>query len=259
MGKGAKELSRYILQTLKVLKFFDMVRYGGQNCTTCEVGQEKQHEFASRGAQPIISRGSERRRPVDIHQLELVLQQQDYRRITGVDEAGRGALAGPVVASAVILPINHRILGVTDSKQLSPKQRDRLFDEIHDTAIAIGVGCVNSEEIDRINILQATMQAMRQAILQICPLPDYVLVDGTHLPQIPLPAQAIPKGDSLIQSISAASIIAKVTRDRLMVEFDKAYPHYSFQRHKGYGTLQHRQAISQFGSCPIHRRSFRLQ
>lgn len=142
---------------------------------------------------------------------------------------------------------------------MTPKQRDRLFDEIQRTAIAIGVGCVHHEEIDRLNILNATMRAMRQAIEQITPPPDYVLVDGTQLPSISFPAQAIPKGDSLSQSIAAGSIIAKVTRDRLMVEFDELYPHYGFQRHKGYGTLQHRQAIGQFGPCPIHRHSFKLQ
>lgn len=191
--------------------------------------------------------------------MELALHQQGYHRIAGVDEAGRGALAGPVVASAVVLPINCQISGLTDSKQLTPKQRDRLFGEIHSNATAIGVGRINSEEIDRINILQATLQAMYQSILQISPTPDYILVDGTHLPPVPVIAKAIPKGDSLIQSIAAASIVAKVTRDRLMIDLDKVYPHYDFHRHKGYSTLCHRQMITQFGPCPIHRRSFRLQ
>ena len=142
---------------------------------------------------------------------------------------------------------------------MTPRQRNRLFDEIYGAAMAIGVGRINNEEIDRVNILQATMGAMRQAIAQISPPPDYVFVDGTHLPPIDFPAQAIPKGDSRIQSIAAASIIAKVTRDRLMIELDEVYPRYDFQRHKGYGTLHHRQAIAQFGRCPIHRRSFKLQ
>lgn len=226
-----------------------------QNCTIYEIVPEKPHESAKTargGAKSIRNRA-------DIQQFELTLRQKGYQRIAGIDEAGRGALAGPVVASAVILPVNCRISGVADSKQLTPKQRDRLFDEIHRTAIAIGVGRINSTEIDRINILQATMGAMAQAIAQIIPSPDYALVDGTHLPQIPLPAKAIPKGDALIQSIAAASIIAKVTRDRLMVELDEVYPYYGFERHKGYGTLRHRQAIAQFGPCPIHRRSFKLQ
>ena len=197
--------------------------------------------------------------PAEAQQFEQTLRQQGYQRIAGIDEAGRGALAGPVVAAAVILPTDCQISGVTDSKQLTSKKRAELFDEIRRTAVAVGVGCVDNEEIDRINILQATMAAMAQAIIQITPAPDYVLVDGTHLPVISLPARAIPKGDTLIQSIAAASIIAKVTRDRLMIELDKTYPGYSFQVHKGYGTLLHRQAIAQLGPCPIHRRSFRLQ
>ena len=195
----------------------------------------------------------------EIQQFERTLRQQGYRRIAGIDEAGRGALAGPVVAAAVILPIDCRISGVTDSKQLTPKRRAELFDDIHSAAVAVGVGRVDNEEIDRINILQATMGAMAQAIAQITPSPDYVLVDGTHLPRIFLPAKAIPKGDTLIQSIAAASIIAKVTRDRLMIELDETYPGYGFQVHKGYGTLLHRQGIAQLGPCPIHRRSFKLQ
>ena len=197
--------------------------------------------------------------PAEIQQFEQTLRQQGDQRIAGIDEAGRGALAGPVVAAAVILPIDCQLSGVTDSKQLTPKRRAELFDKIHHTAVAIGVGCVENEEIDRNNILQATLAAMAQAIAQITPAPDYALVDGIHLPKIFLPAEAIPKGDTLIQSIAAASIIAKVTRDRLMIELGETYPGYGFQVHKGYGTLLHRQAIAQLGPCPIHRRSFRLQ
>ena len=217
------------------------------------------------GKTPITHRGNS---PAEIRQFEQTLRQQGYQRIAGIDEAGRGALAGPVVAAAVILPTDCRISGVTDSKQLTPKQRARLFDEIHRTAVAVGVGRVGNQEIDQINILQATMRAMAQAITQTTPSPDYVLVDGTHLPEISLPrlhrdseqpAKAIPKGDTLIQSISAASIIAKVTRDRLMIELDETYPGYDFRIHKGYGTLRHRQAIAQLGPCPIHRHSFKLQ
>ena len=208
------------------------------------------------GKLPITHRGNY---PAEIQQFEQTLRQQGYQRVAGIDEAGRGALAGPVVAAAVVLPINCQISGVTDSKQLTPKRRSELFDEIRRTAVAVGVGRVDNEEIDRINILQATMGAMVQAITQIAPAPDYVLVDGTHLPEIFLPAEAIPKGDTLVQSIAAASIIAKVTRDRLMIELDETYPGYGFQIHKGYGTLLHRQAIAQLSPCPIHRRSFKLQ
>ena len=208
------------------------------------------------GKPPITPRGDY---PAEIQQFEQTLRQQGYQRIAGIDEAGRGALAGPVVAAAVILPTDCQISGVTDSKQLTPKRRAELFDEIRRVAVAVGVGRVGNKEIDRINILQATMAAMAQAIVQITPAPGYALVDGTHLPEIFLPAEAIPKGDTFIQSIAAASIIAKVTRDRLMIELDATYPGYSFQVHKGYGTLLHRQAIAQLGPCPIHRRSFRLQ
>ncbi len=208
------------------------------------------------GKLPITHRGNY---PAEIQHFEQTLRQQGYQRIAGIDEAGRGALAGPVVAAAVVLPINCQVSGVTDSKQLTPKRRAELFDEIHRTTAAVGVGRVDNEEIDRINILQATMDAMAQAITQITPAPDYALVDGTHLPEIFLPAEAIPKGDTLIQSIAAASIIAKVTRDRLMIELDETYPGYGFPVHKGYGTPLHRQAIAQLGPCPIHRRSFKLQ
>ena len=227
------------------------------------------------GKPPITHRGSN---PTEIQQFEQTLRQQGYQRIAGIDEAGRGALAGPVVAAAVILPTDCQISGVTDSKQLTPKRRAELFDAIYRTAVAVGVGCVSNKEIDKINILQATMGAMAQAVARITPAPDYVLVDGIHLPEISLPrlhrfrsenpdlsgdseqpAKAIPKGDTLVQSIAAASIIAKVTRDRLMIELDETYPGYGFQVHKGYGTLLHRQAIAQLGPCPIHRRSFKLQ
>lgn len=194
-----------------------------------------------------------------IQPFERFLHQQGFQHVAGVDEAGRGALAGPVVAAAVVLPFNYRIPGLTDSKKLTPKQRDDLFIQIQKTAVTIGVGCVDNEEIDRVNILQATMLAMRQAIEQTCPSPDYLLVDGTQLPSISIRAKAIPKGDTLYQSISAASVIAKVKRDRFMIELDKDYPHYGFERHKGYGTRQHRQAISEFGTSQIHRRSFKLQ
>ena len=162
-----------------------------------------------------------------------------------------------MVAAAVILPMDCVIPGVADSKQLTPKQRDLLFDEIQDTSIAVKVSCISNTVIDQVNILQATLLAMRDAVEQLSPSPDYVLVDGTQLPAISTPSQAIPKGDSLSQCVAAASIVAKVTRDRLMVEFDEIYPQYGFRQHKGYGTAQHREAIAQYGPCPIHRRSFK--
>jgi ribonuclease HII len=256
MGKGVRGPFQRTHQILKAFKLFDTVPSAEQNCTTYETEPEKVYESV-KGDEPLIAHRENYL--AEIQQFEQTLRQQDYQRIAGIDEAGRGALAGPVVAAAVILPIDCQISGVTDSKQLTPKRRAELFDDIHRTAVAVGVGRVGNEEIDRINILQATMGAMAQAIAQITPAPDYVLVDGTHLPETALPAKAIPKGDTLIQSIAAASIIAKVTRDRLMIELDETYPGYGFQVHKGYGTLLHRQGIAQLGPCPIHRRSFKLQ
>lgn len=162
-----------------------------------------------------------------------------------------------MVAAAVILPVDCVLPGVTDSKQLTPNQRERLFHEIQRASTAVKVSCISNTVIDEVNILQATLLAMRDAVEQLFPPPDYVLVDGTQLPAISTPSQAIPKGDSLSQPIAAASIIAKVTRDRLMAEFDELYPQYGFRRHKGYGTNQHREAIARYGPCPIHRRSFK--
>ena len=195
---------------------------------------------------------------MEMNVFELACQQNGYKQIAGIDEAGRGALAGPVIAAAVILPINCGISGLRDSKQLSPKQRDYLFDEIHDVAVSVGIGAADHRVIDRLNILQATLLAMREAVEELTPAPDYVLVDGSNLPEVGIVGEAIPKGDSKSYSIAAASIIAKVTRDRLMAELDPIYPNYGFSRHKGYPTSQHRQAIAQFGTSAIHRRTFKL-
>ena len=182
--------------------------------------------------------------------------------IAGIDEAGRGPLAGPVVAAAVVLPQDAHLDGVTDSKQLSPARRNRLYDVIYREASGVGIGIVDAGEIDRINILQASLLAMRFAVENLDPRPDCLLIDGTC--RIPMPQtvagspfqQAIPKGDRLSISISAASIVAKVTRDRMMAQYHEQYPQYNFARHKGYPTEQHRQAIRTSGICFIHRRSF---
>ena len=190
--------------------------------------------------------------------FELACQQNGYKQIAGIDEAGRGALAGPVIAAAVILPINCSIDGLNDSKQLTPKQRDQLYEEIHRVAMSISVGSVDNQAIDNLNILNATLLAMKEAVEKLTPQPDYVLVDGIHLPQVDIPSEAIPKGDSRSYSIAAASIIAKITRDRLMMELDRTYPNYGFLKHKGYPTSQHRQAIAQFGASEIHRHTFKL-
>ena len=195
---------------------------------------------------------------MEMNVFELARQQSGYKQIAGIDEAGRGALAGPVIAAAVILPTHCNINGLRDSKQLSPKQRAHLFDEIHNVAVSIGIGSADHRVIDRLNVLQATLLAMQEAIGKLTPPPDYLLVDGLNLPEVGIVGEAIPKGDSRSYSIAAASIIAKVTRDRLMVELDPIYPNYGFSRHKGYPTSQHRQAIAQFGASDIHRRTFKL-
>jgi ribonuclease HII len=195
---------------------------------------------------------------MEMNVFELARQQSGYKQIAGIDEAGRGALAGPVIAAAVILPTHCNINGLRDSKQLSPKQRAHLFDEIHNVAVSIGIGSADHRVIDRLNVLEATLLAMQEAVGKLTPPPDYLLVDGLNLPEVDIVGEAIPKGDNRSYSIAAASIIAKVTRDRLMVELDPIYPNYGFSRHKGYPTSQHRQAIAQFGASDIHRRTFKL-
>ena len=193
-----------------------------------------------------------------MNSFELAYQQSGYKQIAGIDEAGRGALAGPVIAAAVILPIDCTLDGLNDSKQLSPKQRDQLCEDIRRVAVSIGVGSVDNQEIDRLNILNASLLAMQKAIEKLTPQPDCLLVDGIYLPQVDIPGEAIPKGDSRSYSIAAASIIAKTTRDRLMIKLHHTYPNYGFLKHKGYPTSQHRRAIAQFGASDIHRRTFKL-
>lgn len=176
--------------------------------------------------------------------------------VAGVDEAGRGPLAGPVVSSAVILPDSFIGEGVNDSKKLTSTKRDRLYDVIYAQALSVGVGVADHKEIDRLNILQASLLSMVRAVEALKIKPDYLLIDGIFTLSCPMPQAAIKKGDSLSISIAAASIIAKVTRDRLMERYDKEYPQYGFSKHKGYPTQQHRDAVARFGACPIHRRSF---
>lgn len=177
--------------------------------------------------------------------------------IAGVDEAGRGPLAGPVVAAAVILNSQDPIEGLMDSKKLTAKKRELLFNEVTTRAIAYGVGIASVEEIDTHNVLQATFLAMRRAVSTLAQTPALVLVDGNQDPKLDLPVTLIIDGDVLEPSISAASIIAKVTRDRLLVELDKKYPGYGFAEHKGYGTKKHLAALQTLGPAPCHRRSFR--
>jgi ribonuclease HII len=176
--------------------------------------------------------------------------------VAGVDEAGRGPRAGPVVAAAVILDDLQPIAGLADSKVLSAARREQLFDEIRARALCCSVAEASVEEIDRLNILQATMLAMRRAVQGLRLKPVRVLVDGNRLPPLDVPAEAIVKGDALVQAISAASILAKVTRDRWCAQLHTEYPQYGFAGHKGYGTLEHMAALQAHGACPQHRRSF---
>ncbi len=176
--------------------------------------------------------------------------------ICGVDEAGRGPLAGPVCAAAVILPEHLQIPGLTDSKKLTDKKRRELFPIIQEQAIAYGIGLASEQEIDEINILQATFLAMRRALDQLSVRPEIALIDGNRETDFGLPVKTVVKGDSLSANIAAASILAKVTRDNLMVELAEKYPEYGFEIHKGYGTKAHYEALGTYGPCPIHRRSF---
>jgi ribonuclease HII len=180
------------------------------------------------------------------------------RHVAGVDEAGRGPLAGPVVAAAVILPRELSIHGIDDSKKLTPARREELFELIVRDATAVGTGIVSHEVIDEINILRATHRAMREALGALEVAPDHVLVDGDEVPEIGFPQTAINQGDRLSTAVAAASIVAKVTRDRMLVEFEEQFPGYGFARHKGYGTKEHISALTRLGPCEIHRRSFRI-
>lgn len=180
-----------------------------------------------------------------------------YRHLCGIDEAGRGPLAGPVVAAAVVLPISHSIVGIRDSKQLSPSTRELLFDQISKQALCVGVGIVDNETIDSINILQATLLAMKQSLSALSTRPDYLLIDALTLPEIGIPQKGIVHGDCLSVTVAAASIIAKVTRDRLMDQYHHEFPQYHFQAHKGYGTSLHFDMIKKYGPCRIHRKTFR--
>jgi ribonuclease HII len=187
---------------------------------------------------------------------ERELWAKGLRTIAGVDEAGRGPLAGPVVAAAVIVEPGFYIPGVDDSKKLTPATRNALFEDIMRGSVSVGVGIVDHETIDRVNILNATLEAMGIAVASLKKRPEFLLIDGNRFRGGGIPFSTIVDGDALCFSVAAASIIAKVTRDRIMVEYDTEYPQYGFARHKGYGTRQHRSAILEHGVCPIHRKSF---
>jgi ribonuclease HII len=203
------------------------------------------------------------RLPLQPHLIyETALLAQGFRFIAGLDEAGRGAWAGPVVAAAVILPLDRPDLsqflaGLDDSKKLTPVQREHFFDLIRQTALVVGVGQAPAILVDEINVVGATRCAMQQALDQLPIPPDYLLLDHLTLPAVNLPQTAFSKADAISLTVAAASVIAKVTRDRLMLELAQQYPNYGFERHKGYGTLAHQMALAERGPCPLHRLSFR--
>ena len=189
-------------------------------------------------------------------EYEKIYAEQGYKAVCGVDEAGRGPLAGPVCAAAVIFPDGLVIEGVDDSKKLTEKKREKLFEVIKKEALAYSVAWASVEEIEKINILNAAMLAMKRAVEGLKVKADFVLIDGNKTPDLSVPCVSIVKGDALSQSIAAASILAKVSRDRLMLELAEKYPEYHFEKHKGYGTKSHREAILEYGACEIHRPSF---
>ena len=192
-----------------------------------------------------------------LKEIEKDLNLKGFNKICGIDEAGRGPLAGPVVVSAVIMPNDSMIEGVNDSKKVSEKKREKLYDEITNNAIAYGVAIIDQKEIDDINILNATKKGLTQALMELSEKPDIILVDAlTGIDTLGIPYQSIIKGDAKSYSIAAASIIAKVTRDRIMRQWDEIYPEYGFEKHKGYGTKAHIEVIKNNGICPIHRKSF---
>lgn len=191
----------------------------------------------------------------EMMKYENELAGQGFEYIVGIDEVGRGPLAGPVVAAAVILPKGFKLLGINDSKQLSEKKREEYYHYIVENAISVGIGLITAEEIDQLNIYEATKKAMLEAITNLSIRPDYCLIDAMKL-NIPYPQQSIIKGDALSVSIAAASIVAKVTRDNLMKKYSITYPEYKFEQHMGYGTKEHLLAIKKYGPCPIHRKTF---
>lgn len=193
---------------------------------------------------------------VDWHKFENEAREMGYKIICGIDEAGRGPLAGPVCAAAVILPPNHNIEGLNDSKKLTEKKREALYDVIKNEAVAYSIAMASEKEIDEINILQATYLAMRRAVSTLSVEPDFVLVDGNRDPILGIDTKTVVKGDALSASIAAASVLAKVTRDRYMLEISEKYPEYQFPKHKGYGTKLHYEMLEKYGISDIHRRTF---
>ena len=222
-----------------------------------------EYEVDERGG--VVSIVNSAKKKLDAYEKELNRMEQmkffekkyaEYSYICGIDEVGRGPLAGPVVTAAVILPKDCNLLYINDSKKLSEKKREELYDQIMETAVAVGIGYNSPERIDEINILQATYEAMREAVSKLSVTPDLLLNDAVTIPGVEIKQVPIIKGDAKSISIAAASIVAKVTRDRLMVEYDEIFPEYGFASNKGYGAQMHIDAIKKYGPTPIHRRSF---
>ncbi len=201
----------------------------------------------------------EQARILKLYDVERKLKQKGYTLVAGVDEAGRGPLAGPVVAAAVILALDTQIIDLKDSKKISEKKRKKVYEDIKKNAIAYAYDVINAQYIDNYNILNSTLMAMKNAVEKLSVKPDYILVDALRIPGITIPQEPIIHGDNICACIAAASIVAKVERDRIMQEYDLAYPEYGFFKNKGYGTKQHINSIKKHGICPIHRKSFSVK
>ncbi|MGO0882683.1 ribonuclease HII [Clostridioides difficile] len=248
-NKSVREIKE-IIETLEIEKYMEYIEI-------LRVDERKSvQSLAIKLAKKLDNIRKEAERLETINMFENEGYDRGYLYIGGIDEAGRGPLAGPVVASIVVFKKNTKIEGVNDSKKLSEAKRDELFDIIKKEALDYGIGIVNNEEIDEFNILNATYMAMKKAINCLKKTPDYLLVDAATIPGIDIVQNPIVKGDSKSISIAAASILAKVTRDSIMYQYDRIYPQYGFKSHKGYGTKEHYEAIEKHGITPIHRKSF---
>ncbi|MCC0728181.1 ribonuclease HII [Clostridioides sp. ZZV14-6009] len=248
-NKSVREIKE-IIETLEVEKYMEYIEI-------LRVDERKSvQSLAIKLAKKLDNIRKEAERLETINMFENEGYSKGYLYIGGIDEAGRGPLAGPVVASVVVFKQNTKIEGVNDSKKLSEAKRDELFEVIKKEALDYGIGIVNNEEIDEFNILNATYMAMKKAINCLKQTPDYLLVDAATIPGIDIVQNPIIKGDSKSISIAAASILAKVTRDSIMYQYDRVYPEYGFKSHKGYGTKEHYEAIEKHGITPIHRKSF---
>ena len=247
--KSVREIKE-IIETLEVEKYMEYIEL-------LRVDERKSVQgLAIKLAKKLDNIRKEEERLETINIFENEGYDKGYLYIGGIDEAGRGPLAGPVVASVVVFKKDTKIEGVSDSKKLSEAKRDELFEVIKEEALDYGIGIVNNEEIDEFNILNATYMAMKKAINCLKKAPDYLLVDAATIPGIDISQNPIVKGDSKSISIAAASILAKVTRDSIMYQYDRVYPEYGFKSHKGYGTKEHYEAIEKYGITPIHRKSF---